>query len=443
MQVTVDSPSALGRRLRVRIPEERVVAEVDKRIGDLARSISLPGFRPGRAPLKIVRRRFGGRIRNEVVGEIVRSSLGDALAQEQLRPAGPPAIDPLESARGQGVDYTATFDVYPTVTLRPFDQIEICKPRAHVKESDVERMIDTLRHQRRRWETADREAETGDRVIVDYQGSVDGEPLEHGRGEAVRLEIGSGNMIPGFEEGLVGIRAGEERSLTLTFPPEYADRELAGKAAEFKVKAQQVEEAVLPDLDDAFATGFGVREGGMEAFRDEVRGNMQRELDDGLRILTKQRVLEALLGGEDIDLPAGLVDEEVRRAMERRHVELEHSGVAAEQAPPDPSRFAEAAKRRVTLGLLMAEIAEVHHVQLDSERVRERIEAISSTYEEEDADKVTAWYYSNPERLSHLESMVLEDQIVEKILGEANVSEEVLSFDQVLNPGHTATMPQP
>ena len=362
---------------------------------------------------------------------------------EQLRPAGPPAIDPLESACGQGVDYTATFDVYPTVTLRPFDQIEIRKPRADVKESDVERMIDTLRHQRRRWETADREAETGDRVIVDYQGSVDGEPLEHGRGEAVRLEIGSGNMIPGFEEGLVGIRAGEERSLTLTFPPEYADRELAGKAAEFKVKAQQVEEAVLPDLDDAFATGFGVREGGMEAFRDEVRGNMQRELDDGLRILTKQRVLEALLGGEDIELPAGLVDEEVRRAMERRHVELEHSGVAAEQAPPDPSLFAEAAKRRVTLGLLMAEIAEVHHVQLDSERVRERIEAISSTYEEEDADKVTAWYYSNPERLSQLESMVLEDQIVERILGEANVSEEVLSFDQVLNPGHTATTLRP
>lgn len=181
----------------------------------------------------------------------------------------------------------------------------------------------------------------------------------------------------------------------------------------------------------------------MEAFRDEVRGNMQRELDDGLRILTKQRVLDALLGGEDIELPAGLVDEEVRRAMERRHVELERSGVAAEQASPDPSMFAEAARRRVTLALLMAEIAKVHHVQLDSERVRERIEAISSTYEEEDADKVAAWYYSDPERLSHIESMVLEDQIVERILEEANVGEEVLSFDQVLNPGHTATMPRP
>ena len=443
MQVTVDSPSALGRRLRVRIPEERVVEEVDKRLGDLARSISLPGFRPGRAPVKIVRRRFGGLIRNEVVGEIVRSSLGDALAQEQLRPAGPPTIDPLESASGQGVDYTATFDVYPQVTLHSFDQIEIRRPRADVEESDVDRMIDTLRHQRRRWEQTDREAETGDRVTVDYQGSVDGELLEHGRGEAVRIDIGSGNMIPGFEEGLVGIRAGEERSLTLTFPAEYAKRELAGKVAEFEVKAHQVEEAMLPDLDDAFATGFGVREGGMEAFRDEVRGNMQRELDDGLRALTRQRVLEALLGGEDIELPAGLVDEEVRLAMERRRVELEHSGVPPEQASPDPSLFVETARRKVTLGLLMAETAKVHDIQLDSERVRERIEAIASTYEEEDADKVTAWYYSDPERLSHIESMVLEDQIVEWILGEAKVGEEVLSFDQVQNPGHTATMPQP
>ena len=286
MQVTVDSPSALGRRLRVRIPEERVVEEVDKRLGDLARSISLPGFRPGRAPVKIVRRRFGGLIRNEVVGEIVRSSLGDALAQEQLRPAGPPTIDPLESASGQGVDYTATFDVYPQVTLHSFDQIEIRRPRADVEESDVDRMIDTLRHQRRRWEQTDREAETGDRVTVDYQGSVDGELLEHGRGEAVRIDIGSGNMIPGFEEGLVGIRAGEERSLTLTFPAEYAKRELAGKVAEFEVKAHQVEEAVLPDLDDAFATGFGVREGGMDAFRDEVRGNMQRELLFAIKLVT-------------------------------------------------------------------------------------------------------------------------------------------------------------
>ena len=443
MQVTVDSPSALGRRLRVRIPEERVIEEVDKRVGDIAHSISLPGFRPGRAPVKIVRQRFGSQIRNEVVGEIVRSSLDDALAQEQLRPASPPTIDPLESASGHGVDYTATFDIYPTVTLRPFDQFSIRRPRATVEESDVDRMIDTLRNQRRRWETTERGAKTGDQVVVDYQGAVDGEPLEHGRGEGARLEIGSGNMIPGFEEGLSGIRAGDERILSLVFPLEYANRELAGKAAEFKVKVHRVEEAVLPDLDDAFAAGFGVQEGGMEAFRDEVHGNMQRELDDGLRALTKQRVLEALLGGEEIDLPAGLVDDEIQRAMERRRIEQEHSGASPDQVPLEPSMFEEAARRRVSLGLLMAEIVKVHDLQLDSERVRERIETIASTYEDEDADKVMSWYYSNPERLSHIESMVLEDQIVEWILGEANVSEEVLSFDQVLNPGHTAGPPQP
>ena len=440
MQVTVESTSALERRLRVRIPEERVAGEVDKRLDDLARTASLPGFRPGRAPVKILRQRFGRRVRDEVVGELVRSSLDDAITAEQLRPATRPAIDPLRSTPGEGLDYTVTFDVYPEVALRPLDTIEVRRPRGVVEESDIDRMIETLRRQRRRWESAPREARSGDRAVIDYRGSVDGRELPHGHGEEVPVEIGSGSMIPGFEDALIGTRAGEQRTLPLTFPEDYADGTLAGRAVEFAVKVHRIEEAVLPEPDDDFMAGFGVREGGMEAFRAGLRGNMERELDDGLRALTKQRVLEALLEGQELELPSGLVDEEIERAMERRRAEFRHSGMDPDRLALEPFMFEEAARRRVTLGLLMAETVKIHGIQVDPDRVRERIETIASTYEDE--HQVMSYYYANSERLSYIESTVLEDQVVEWILERAKVFEERLSFDQVLNPGQTGETPR-
>lgn len=441
MQVTVESTSALERRMRVQIPEERVTGEVDKRLGDLAHSASLPGFRPGRAPVKVVRQRFGRQVREEVVGELIRSSLDDALASERLKPASRPTIDPLRASPGEGVDFTVTFDVYPDVSLRPLDSIEIRRPRAAVEESDIDRMVETLRRQRRRWEAVEREARSGDRVVIDYRGSVDGNELERGRGEEVPVELGAGRMIPGFEDGLTGVLTGEEKTLPLTFPEEYADGEVAGKAVEFAVKVHRIEESVLPELDEEFVAGFGVREGGVEAFRTELRGNMERELDDGLRNLTKQRVLEALLEGQDFDLPSGLVDEEIARAMERQQAEFRHSGMDPDRLQLEPSMFEEAARRRVSLGLLMAETVKVHDIQVDPERVRQRIETIASTYEDE--AEVINHYYSDPQRLSYIESTVLEDQIVDWILERAQLREEPMSFDQVLSPGQTSEAPSP
>ena len=441
MQVTVESTSTLERRMRVQIPEERVTGEVDKRLGDLARSASLPGFRPGRAPVKVVRQRFGRQVREEVVGELVRSSVDDALASERLKPASRPTIDPLRASPGEGVDFTVTFDVYPDVSLRPLDSIEIRRPRAAVEESDIDRMVETLRRQRRRWEAVEREARSGDRVVIDYRGSVDGNELERGRGEEVPVELGAGRMIPGFEDGLIGVRAGEEKTLSLTFPDEYADGEVAGRAVEFAVKVHRIEESVLPELDEDFVGGFGVREGGIEAFRTELRGNMERELDDGLRNLTKQRVLEALLEGQEFELPSGLVDEEIARAMERQQAEFRHSGMDPDRLQLEPSVFEEAARRRVSLGLLMAETVKVHDIQVDPERVRQRIETIASTYEDE--AEVINYYYSDAQRLSYIESTVLEDQIVDWILERAQLREESMSFDQVLSPGQTSEAPSP
>ena len=441
MQVTVDSTNTLERRVRVQIPEERVTGEVDKRLGDLARSASLAGFRPGKAPVKILRQRFGQRVRDEVVGDLVRSSLDDALASEQLQPATRPTVDPLRSQPGEGVDFTVTFDVYPEVALRPLDTIEICRPRAEVEESDIDRMVETLRRQRRQWETSEREARAGDRAVIDYRGSVDGRELPQGQGEEVPVEIGLGRMIPGFEDGLIGVREGEEKTLHLAFPDEYADEEVAGKAVEFAVNVHRIEETVLPEVDETFVAGFGVREGGVEAFRAELRGNMERELEDGVRNLTKQRVLEALLEGQEFELPSGLVDEEVERAMERQRAEFRHSGMDPDRLSLEASMFEEAARRRVTLGLLMAETVKVHDIRVDPDRVRQRIETIASTYEDE--TEVLNYYYSDPQRLSYIESTVLEDQVVEWLLERADVSEEILSFDRVLNPGQTSQAPPP
>ena len=435
MQVTVESPTALERKLKVQVPEERVTGEVDKRLHDLAGSLRIPGFRPGKAPVKVVRQRFGRQVREEVVGELVQSSLGDAIAQERLQPASAPTIDPLEFAPGQGVAYTATFDVYPQVALPALESLEIARPTAEVAEADIDNMLETLRQQRRSWEKVERAAKIGDRVVVDFTGTADGQEIDQGTGEDVPIELGGNRMIPGFEAGIEGMSAEESRTLELTFPDDYPNADLAGCPAVFEISAKAVEEPVLPELDDAFAVSFGVEEGGIEKFRGEVRGNMERELADGLNALTKRRVMEGLLAGQTIDLPQSLVDQEVERAMERRRMELTHSGLDPDALGLEASMFEDAARRRVSLGLLLAEIIKSQAIEVDPERVRERIETIASTYEDE--EEVINWYYSDRGRLSDIESNVLEDQVVERILETARVSEEITSFDEVLKPGQT------
>ena len=435
MQVTVESPTALERKLMVQVPEERITGEVDKRLQDLAGSVRIPGFRPGKVPVKVVRQRFGRQVREEVVGEIVQTSLGDAISQEQLRPAGPPTIDPLEFSPGTGVTYTATFDVYPEISRPAVESLQIKRATAEVNETDIDNMLETLRQQRRTWEKVERAAASGDRVVVDFTGSVAGEQIDQGTGEAVPIELGAGRMIPGFEEGLEGIAASESRTLDLVFPENYPNADLAGSAVVFEIDAKAVEQPVLPELDEAFAVSLGVEEGGIEAFRVQVRGNMERELADGVNALTKQRVMEALLAGQSIDLPQTLVDQEAARALDRRRLELSHSGLDPDTLGLEVSMFSEAARRRVSLGLLLAEILKVQGIEVDPERVRERIETIASTYEDE--EEVVNWYYSDRERLSDIESNVLEDQVVEWILETAQISDEITSFDEVLKPGQT------
>lgn len=432
MQVTVETIQGLERRMRVEIPEERVRGEIDKKLGDLARSVRIPGFRPGKAPVKVVARRYGRQVRDEVVGGLVQESLIDALSQEQLRPAAAPRIAPLETT--VGVSYTATFDVLPEIVLPQFETIKITRPVAEVMDEDVARMLETMRAQRRTWRTVERAAASTDRVVVNLEGFVDGESVDEASATDLPVALDEGRMVDGFEDALIGVQAGEDRTLELNFPQNYPEH-LAGKPVTFNVEVHRVEEPELPELDDAFAESFGVSEGGLDTLRGEVRANMERELADGLRRTLKQHVMEALIAGNEIELPESMVRDEVARAMQRRQEDLARSGIDSQQVELTPDMFDEPVRRRISLDLLVAEIVKEHRIEIDHARVRARVESIASTYQ--DPARILDWYYSDRERLSGIESLVFEDQVVDWVLEHAQVVDEPTSFDRVLNPGQT------
>ncbi|MCP5152023.1 MAG: trigger factor [Ectothiorhodospiraceae bacterium] len=439
MQVTVESTQGLERRMQVTIPEERIKGEVERRLDDMMRKVRLPGFRPGKAPRKVVAQRFGRQVRDEVVGEMVQRSFYDALSQEKLQPAGNPTIEPLEVGPDGGFGYTAVFDIFPEIALPDLGSIEIARPAAEVADADVDRMIETLRRQRRTFEAVERAATESDRVVIDFQGYVDGEPLERGQGTDFAVELDGGRMIPGFEAGLVGATAGQQLTLELTFPENYGAGGLAGKPARFEVTVKAVEEPRLPEVDDAFAEGFGIADKGVAGLREEVRGNMQRELTMGIRNLVKQRVTEALLDATTVDVPPSLVTSEADEAIARRRSEMANAGIDPEQIPIDREMVEGQARRRVALGLLLGEIIKVNEIKVDPNRVRERVEMIATTYEQ--PEQVVAWYYSDRQRLGEIESVVLEDQVIDWVVERMKVTEQPSSFDAIMNPGQTTGQP--
>ena len=434
MQVTVETTQGLERRMRVEIPEDRIRIEVDKRLGNLARNVRIPGFRPGKVPIKVVARRYGRQMRAEVIGEIVQESFTDALGQEQLRPAATARIEPLESDADTGVRYTATFDVFPDISLPSFDSIEILRPVAAVADDDVDRMLETLRIQHRTWKTVERAATPDDRVVVDFEGFMDGEPLAGSSATEMPVHLDARRMVEGFEDALVGARAGEDRTLDLAFSQSHPGH-LAGKPVTFHVKVHRVEEPELPDLDAAFAERLGAGEGGVDALRNEVRASMERELSEALGGALKQRVLEALLASTRVELPESKVREEMERVTASRREELKRSGLDPERVELERAALEELVRRRIAVNLLLAEIIEEEAIEIDSTRVHAHVEAIASTFQ--DPAKAANWYYADRKRLSEIESHVLEEQAVEWILAHARIVDERSSFDRIMNRGQT------
>ena len=433
MRVSVETMSGLERRVTVGVPADRVDSAVQKRLQEAASNVRLPGFRPGKVPMRVMQQRFGAGVRQEVLGEVISQSFQEAVMSENLRPAGQPSIEARKMGAGQDVEYTATFEIFPTVEVKGIDDLVIEKPTAQVTDTDIDNIIDVFRKQQGALVVAERAAEEGDTVTIDFEGFRDDEPFEGGKGEDTALELGSGRMIPGFEDGLVGAKANDNKVLNLTFPEDYQSEDLAGAAVEFKVLVKEVKTLELAPIDSALFAQYGLADGTEEEFRVEVRQNMERELRNAVEASVKTQVMDAIATAhESIELPTSLIAQETQ-AMRQQMFQQFGGGVPQDMdltsILPD-EMFSDQAERRVKLGLVVAEMISQYELTAEPAKIRERIEEIASTYQ--DPEEVINWYYSENEQLAGIESRVLEDAVVDKLVAEAAVQDIELSYEDAL-----------
>ena len=431
MQVSLETTSGLERRMHITVPSSEFEGQVEAKLKQTAGQVRLKGFRPGKVPMKEVNRRFGAGIRQEVSSEMMESSYREAIIKEEVSPAGSPQIEDIKIEQGQDLEFTAVFEVFPEIALADFSGIEVAKPEADVTEADIEKMIETLREQRKVFEAVDRAAQNDDKLNIDFEGFIDGEAFEGGKAEGSDLVIGSGSMIPGFEDGLIGAKAGEDTELNVTFPEDYQSSDLAGKDALFKVKVNSVLEAKLPELDESLFEQFGVTEGGLDAFKTEVTANMEKELKAAIATKVKNQVLDGLAETNDVLVPQALIDSEIDRM--RREAVQQFGG----QQQIDPSilpaeMFQDQASKRVVLGLLVNAIVEEKSLSADADLVKEKITEMASSYEE--PEQVINYYYSNEEQLNQIQNLVLEEQVIDTVIAEAVVTTESMGYEEAIKP---------
>jgi trigger factor len=428
MQVSVESIGKLERRMQVQVPAERVSQEIAARLKNISRTARLNGFRPGKAPLKVIRQQFGSQIHREVIGELLQSSYAEAVTQKQLTPAGSPRIEPQSMDEGGDLTYTATFEVFPEVVLQPMESLEVDRVTADVTESDIDAMIERLRKQQMKYSAVSRGAANGDKVTVDFEGAIDGVSFAGGKGENIAIVLGEGRMLPQLEQGLIGAAPAEKRDVTVNFPPDYRAAELAGKSAIFATEVKTVEEPVLPEIDEEFCKAFGVTEGGLSKLREDVAANMRRELEQALRNRNKAAVMEKLYAANPTEVPNVLIEGQIRD-MQVEAMRRAGTKDAAQAPPREP--FIEPARRRVALGLLLNDVIRKENLVVDRARVNERLDEMVSAYG--DAGAMKRAYMQNAEAMRQVESLALEDQAVDWILEHAKVHEVKSSFKQLMN----------
>ena len=428
MQVSVESIGKLERRMQVAVPAERVSKEIAARLKDLSRTARLKGFRPGKAPITVIKQQFGPQVHREVIGELLQSSYEEAVTQNQLTPAGSPRIEPQSMDEGQDLKYVATFEVFPEVVMQPIEALQIDKVTAEVTESDIDAMIERLRKQQVQYVPVTRAAAAADKVTIDFEGSIDGTAFAGGKGENIAIVIGEGRMLPDLENGLIGAVADDKRDIKVNFPADYRATELAGKLAVFATHIKTVEEPKLPELDEEFCKAFGVTEGGLPKLREDVAANMRRELDQNIRARNKSAVMDKFYQANPIDLPNVLVEGQIRdmqmEAMRR------NGAKDASQAPPREP-LVEPAKRRVALGLLLNDVIRKNNLVVDRERVNQRLDELVGAYG--DAATMKRAYLQNADAMRQVESLALEDQVVDWILAHAKVHEAASSFKDLMN----------
>ena len=428
MQVSVETTSSIERRVTIGVPAEQIEKEVEQRLQQTARTVRLNGFRPGKVPPKVVKKRFGAQVRQEVIGELMRNSYIEALGKEGISPVGYPKFEPKQTEEGKDFEFVAVVEVYPEIEGVNVEGIELEKPTAEIKDKDVKEMIEVLRRQHGTPKSVKRKSKKKDTLVVDYKGFIGEEQFQGGTAEDQRITLGAGQMIPGFEEGLIGAKAGEEVELNVTFPEDYGNEELAGKEARFEVSVKDTIEIVLPEMDQEFFSKYGVESDDEEAFKAEVVKNMERELKNAVSNNLKQQMVAALASQNDIDIPESMIAQEID-AMKREAVQQFGGGQDLDLSQLPNELFSEQATNRVKTGLLFAAIVKENDIKPDAAKVDEKIQEIASTYE---TPEEVVTHYNKPENRSQVEAVIVEDAVVELLLDKAKVKKKKMSYQEAV-----------
>ncbi len=435
MQVSVETTQGLERRLTITVPAEVMDKEINSRLNKLAKTRRIDGFRPGKAPVAMIKQMYGQSVAADVANDLMQRNYIEAVIAQKLSPVGAPSMDVKTFEAGADFVFTATFEVYPEIEVQNLEAIQVEKPVAAVVDADLDKMLETLRKQHASWVEADDAAAEGLRVNMNFVGSIDGEEFEGGKAENFNLVMGAGRMIPGFEDGIVGKKAGESFDIEVTFPEEYHAEHLKGKAAKFAITLNKVEKQELPELTEEFVKRFGIEDGAVDSLKAEVRKNMERELGQALKNRVKEQVLNGLVEHNALDIPQAAVAQEIdglrQQAMQR------FGGAEGKNVPQLPNElFQDEAERRVRIGLLLGEVIRTNQIKADDERVKSIIESMATAYE--DPQEVVDYYFKNEQLLNNIRNLAVEEQAVEFIMSKAQVTEKPMSFDEVINKNAAA-----
>ena len=430
MAANVENLGTLERRVSMSLPLSEIDKQVDERLKKLARNVRMPGFRPGKVPMKLVTQTYGPQVRSEVLGESVQKAFSDVVKEAKLKVAGYPKIEKKDDSNPAALEFSATFEVYPEVKLGDISTAAVERPRADVGDSEVDKTIEILRKQRTTFVDASRPAKDEDRVVVDFSGTIDGTPFDGGAGTDVAFILGQGRMLPEFEAAARGMSTREAKTFTLKFPDDYHGREVAGKEASFQVTLKKVQQPQLPALDAEFAKGLGVADGDLAKMRTEIRANVEREVTKRVDARLKQQALDALLAATPLELPKSLIEMESQELAQRAAADLQARGIPIERMPISPAAFTDTAKRRVALGLIIAELARAESLQPKPAEVRALVEQEAQSYES--PAEVVKWFYMQPQRLSEMESAALEANVVKWVLSKAKVADKDIPFDELM-----------
>lgn len=431
MQANLETLGTLERRLSISVPFNDIESEVQTRLRSVAKGAKIQGFRPGKAPLKIVEQHYGYKVREEVMNATVEKNFSEAVRANNLKVAGYPRFEAAQGeSSAENFVFNAVFEVFPEVAVKPLAEREIVKPTFSVTEKEVDQTIDVLRKQRTRFSAVTRPVANGDRVIMDFEGKIDGVVFEGGSAKNFAVLLGEGQMLPEFEKNTIGLAEGESRTFDLTFPEDYHGKDVAGKTAQFTITVKAVSEAHLPELDSEFATALGIAGGDVSKMREEIRKNVEREVSRRLKARLKENTMEALLASAELELPKSLVSMEVNRLIQQARQEFAQRGMDPQKLPFPPEVFGEQAKRRVSLGLILAEVVRQNDLKVKPEAVRAIVDDVAASYE--DPQEVVQWYYADPQRLESANSVALEDAVVEWALSQAKVKEVTVSFDELM-----------